>query len=276
VPFSLVSGGGGGKSVSAQICAPLDSAYLLDYLEVTHEQFEPIKQSMLARILNTIASNDSIRGIETTERMLKTGTQLTAFAKIEKLPPSTSSTSWLSSGPKLTYRISKPHEKYSYILTPLTREALVDRLLSTTKTLKIFLAIFGSIGLGISLYCLYKLGFDYIKKKRREKQLAQARLQRFKHERQRMQRRTFSSSTNLDAETTSDLVSRRESSRSSSENFQVVESNFCVICLTNPRELVLLDCGHVCLCMDCFERMPNQICPICRSEYRSFLPCYVP
>ena len=40
----------------------------------------------------------------------------------------------------------------------------------------------------------------------------------------------------------------------------------CIICLTHPRECVLLDCGHVCVCVDCFENLPTpRQCPVCRS-----------
>lgn len=54
-------------------------------------------------------------------------------------------------------------------------------------------------------------------------------------------------------------------------------SNFnCVICLSKPRELILFDCGHVCLCMDCLEKLSSPICPVCRQSYRDFAPCYLP
>lgn len=137
VPFSLVNDK---NSIRAQVEQPLKSNYLLDYLEVSHKNFEPIKESIFTRILNNITSNETVRGIETTERMLKTGTELTAFGKIEKLSPSTSS-SWLNMEPALNYRISEPSGNFTYILTPLSRVALVDKLISTTKTLKIFLAV---------------------------------------------------------------------------------------------------------------------------------------
>lgn len=137
VPFSLVNEK---NSIRAQVTQPLKSNYLLDYLEVSHKNFEPIKQSIFTRILNNLTSNETVRGIETTERMLKTGTELTAFGKIEKLTASTSS-SWLNMEPDLNYRISEPTGNFTYILTPLSRVALVDKLISTTKTLKIFLAV---------------------------------------------------------------------------------------------------------------------------------------
>ena len=138
VPFSLV---GEKNAIRAQVSQPLNSNYLMEYLDVSHTSFEPTKQSLLSRILNNITSNETVRGVETTERMLKCGTELTAFAKIERLPTTTSS-SWLNSGPSISYRISEPaSSEYTYILTPLSRVALVDKLLSTTKTLKIFLAV---------------------------------------------------------------------------------------------------------------------------------------
>jgi len=137
VPFSLINDK---NSIRAQVSQPLKSNYLVDYLEVSYKNFEPIKESLFTRILNNITSNETVRGIETTERMLKTGTELTAFAKIEKLPPTTSM-SWLNKEPILNYKISEPSEKFTYILTPSNRVALADKLIQTTKTLKIFLAV---------------------------------------------------------------------------------------------------------------------------------------
>lgn len=38
----------------------------------------------------------------------------------------------------------------------------------------------------------------------------------------------------------------------------------CLVCLVNPREVILLRCGHVCICADCVLKV-NGICPICRE-----------
>ncbi|XP_075794225.1 mitochondrial ubiquitin ligase activator of nfkb 1-A-like [Pelodiscus sinensis] len=48
----------------------------------------------------------------------------------------------------------------------------------------------------------------------------------------------------------------------------------CIICLTRPRECVLLGCGHVCCCFRCFEALPNHTCPICRSPIDRVVPLY--
>nr|XP_060623371.1 mitochondrial ubiquitin ligase activator of nfkb 1-A-like [Anolis sagrei ordinatus] len=50
--------------------------------------------------------------------------------------------------------------------------------------------------------------------------------------------------------------------------------NPCVICLTNRRECVLLPCGHVCCCFDCFQALPNRNCPICRRAIERVVPLY--
>uniref|UniRef100_A0A8C5DRT0 RING-type domain-containing protein n=1 Tax=Gouania willdenowi TaxID=441366 RepID=A0A8C5DRT0_GOUWI len=41
--------------------------------------------------------------------------------------------------------------------------------------------------------------------------------------------------------------------------------NTCVICLDQPRNCVLLYCGHVCCCFRCYQALPQPRCPICRQ-----------
>ena len=47
------------------------------------------------------------------------------------------------------------------------------------------------------------------------------------------------------------------------------DSLLCVICLTEPRDTVLLPCRHLCVCSDCFPRLSK--CPICRSSFREWM-----
>lgn len=52
-------------------------------------------------------------------------------------------------------------------------------------------------------------------------------------------------------------------------------SNTCVICLTNSRSCVFLECGHVCSCDKCYEAFPKPPkCPICRQEISRVVPLY--
>ena len=46
----------------------------------------------------------------------------------------------------------------------------------------------------------------------------------------------------------------------------------CVICLTQRRNVVILDCGHICACRSCAMRV--DICPICRARIVRLVPTY--
>lgn len=48
----------------------------------------------------------------------------------------------------------------------------------------------------------------------------------------------------------------------------------CLVCYQNPREIILLPCGHVCLCLDCSERI-NDLCPVCRGKVQTKATAYI-
>ncbi|EFN86310.1 Mitochondrial ubiquitin ligase activator of nfkb 1 [Harpegnathos saltator] len=48
----------------------------------------------------------------------------------------------------------------------------------------------------------------------------------------------------------------------------------CVICNTNAREIILLPCGHVCICEDCSDSINNN-CPICRTPIMQKAAAYI-
>ncbi len=62
--------------------------------------------------------------------------------------------------------------------------------------------------------------------------------------------------------------------RGEEENGVDVAENACVICLSNPRGCVLLDCGHVCCCFRCYQALPQPTCPICRQNIKRVVPLY--
>lgn len=41
----------------------------------------------------------------------------------------------------------------------------------------------------------------------------------------------------------------------------------CIVC-ENPREVILLPCGHICLCYDCSQAIERK-CPMCRATIES-------
>ncbi|KAM6435526.1 mitochondrial ubiquitin ligase activator of NFKB 1 isoform 1-T3 [Liasis olivaceus] len=49
----------------------------------------------------------------------------------------------------------------------------------------------------------------------------------------------------------------------------------CVVCLSNSRSCVFLECGHVCSCSKCYEALPRPPrCPICRQLIARVVPLY--
>lgn len=46
----------------------------------------------------------------------------------------------------------------------------------------------------------------------------------------------------------------------------------CVICLTRRRNVVILDCGHICACRLCATQV--NTCPVCRAEIVRLVPTY--
>lgn len=60
-------------------------------------------------------------------------------------------------------------------------------------------------------------------------------------------------------------------------NRQMIDQLKCVVCLTNEREVVLLNCGHVCVCGDCAFALPEpKKCPVCRERVERFVTTFTP
>ena len=47
---------------------------------------------------------------------------------------------------------------------------------------------------------------------------------------------------------------------------QSFKSDECVICLTNPPNVLFCNCGHLCLCSECERKKISNKCPICKTE----------
>ncbi len=47
----------------------------------------------------------------------------------------------------------------------------------------------------------------------------------------------------------------------------------CVICMSEPRDTLILPCRHLCLCQMCADSLRYQAnnCPICRAPFRALL-----
>lgn len=54
------------------------------------------------------------------------------------------------------------------------------------------------------------------------------------------------------------------------------EGGDCVICLSNPREVAILHCRHVCLCLSCAKITSSTWsfqCPVCRGRVAAMVGC---
>ena len=47
---------------------------------------------------------------------------------------------------------------------------------------------------------------------------------------------------------------------------QTFKSEECVICLTNPSNILFCNCGHLCYCSECEKLKTSNKCPICKTE----------
>ncbi|XP_071946349.1 mitochondrial ubiquitin ligase activator of NFKB 1-like [Antedon mediterranea] len=62
--------------------------------------------------------------------------------------------------------------------------------------------------------------------------------------------------------------------REAAGNGEGTEVDVCAVCLTNPRDCVILNCGHVCACQGCTEVLNPPQCPICRQRIARVVPLY--
>ena len=47
---------------------------------------------------------------------------------------------------------------------------------------------------------------------------------------------------------------------------QTFKEDECVICLTEPPNVLFCNCGHICVCEKCSEIKHFDTCPICKTE----------
>ena len=75
-----------------------------------------------------------------------------------------------------------------------------------------------------------------------------------------------------------EILQQREQNRAGNGEDETGDiENSCVVCLTNPREIVVLNCGHLCICAECMVDLPQpRKCPICRGAIVRHVSVYNP
>lgn len=52
---------------------------------------------------------------------------------------------------------------------------------------------------------------------------------------------------------------------------KIFESEECCICLSDPSEMVIVACGHLCMCKECSDEYKTKTCPLCRSNITAII-----
>ncbi|XP_072384280.1 mitochondrial E3 ubiquitin protein ligase 1 [Diabrotica undecimpunctata] len=140
-------------------------------------------------------------------------------------------------------KLQPPTEGGPFYLTNMGVVSLLKKLNSSKSNYRIMCIVFGSIGIVISGFIVKKYLRIKAEKESQEQQRSQLELSR---------------------------KERRRKIRDEDLN----ENQICVVCKENPKEIILLPCGHVCLCEDCALGI-NEFCPICRSHIEKKNVAYV-
>lgn len=136
--------------------------------------------------------------------------------------------------------LKPPEGGQRYIVTTLSKPEIVRSIRSDIRSYRICFWVFATIGAGIVGYVL----FQFLRRR-----LAIRRTQRHIEE----------------------MRSAMQGTGAAGDN-----GNQCILCMNTAREVVILNCGHVCLCSECAISLPDpKICPICRSVVDRFVPIYI-
>jgi len=178
---------------------------------------------------------DMQKGVQKTEEMLTKGTTLTGVGE-------------LVSGP-MGIRLQPPADGRPYYLVKSSLSSLIKETQSSRTVIKVFLGIFGSMGLLVISLAAWKL----------------------------YKKRVTEAETRVNQERLDDIIADRPNRQPRAEGDTVPDSIQCVVCLGAEREVILLDCGHVCSCADCAGELlrAGHACPVCRGVISRVMPAYV-
>lgn len=143
----------------------------------------------------------------------------------------------------VSVKLVPPGDGVGYYLTSLSHSALLSKLKSELGFLRFGCILFGGTAACLSIYIVYTWW-----------RTRSARIQEAK-----------------DAQRKEELKNKRRK-----ENREAV-TNYpnCVVCLSHPVEVMLLECGHVCLCTDCAEQ-GLRYCPVCRAPIIRSVAAFLP
>lgn len=135
-------------------------------------------------------------------------------------------------------KIGPPKSGLTYYLSQFTLDAIVRQLQSGKRVWKI-LSVILACGSGI----LFLVSLYFYFKRRHDRQIED------------------------------DLIRRMQQDMNVLGEGEVLDpQGACVICMDRPRNVVILDCGHICCCLECARQVNN--CPVCRRSIARLVPTY--
>jgi len=214
---------------------PLQSAWFDESIEVAHEEFVPAQTSTVESLVGFV-SGDKLKGYTHTEKMLKLGTRLCAIGEVVFEDN--------------MLKIRAPTAKLGpFVVSKLCQEEIVSQIKNKSTAWKVLAFLMGAASLTALYFIVRRLRSKYValrERHRLEEEMAEIRNQR-----------------------------TRQAGRLNRDNAQNGNQERCVVCLANPRECVILDCGHICICVDCLDELPTpKVCPVCRSKVVKTVPLY--
>lgn len=149
----------------------------------------------------------------------------------------------LTRGKSKTLVLQPPLNGTPFYLTSMSITSLLRKLDERKRTYRLLCLMFGAIGLLIG-----GIVFRRYWKDRSEQRIAE--------------------------ELRQSLAASRKERRQRVRDTDLRDDQLCVVCRTNPREIILLPCGHVCLCEDCSDDIVDH-CPVCRVPIEQKAAAYI-
>ncbi|CAH1375065.1 mitochondrial E3 ubiquitin protein ligase 1-like [Tenebrio molitor] len=140
-------------------------------------------------------------------------------------------------------RLQPPSNGAPFYLTNMQVTSLIKKLNGSKKNYRLLCILFGTIGLvigGLIIRKYWQYKDRLIEESKRKQMLDESRRKR----------------------------------RRQMRDQNLPENQICVVCKSNPIEIILLPCGHVCLCEDCSIDISTN-CPVCRAPIEKKSVAYV-
>jgi len=204
-------------------------------LDVVYDKFEHSSAGFGKSLMDNVRG-DVDKGIQETEKMLLVGTKVTAIGRV------------ILKGGENGIKMVFPSKDHEFILTKKTYEEIVRGYQDATGLIRVVTYILGATGFILSCLIARRV-FKEIQERRQYSALLRQLSDHRRAEAQNTEQANGTTTTNDDDDddATSPIAD-------------------CIVCMSNPRDVILLTCGHVCVCSNCATMLPSNRCPVCRSQ----------